>query len=242
MVSYDKESFLSGLAVGRQMKGWDGKGFAFQPFEAPYYMRYGTSDGRWILPNPGGENGWNGGAIPMRAGTSEFLKVDWGQHNFEIKTVVKLVDLTYASFAYGAHHVTSNGPIDAPFCAFTSNRIRGFFQTKSQSPSISGSYAVWNFIDISGSEIPIQVGLDYGISYKSENGMWTFKVTQGSTVITRHLSVGQPFYVETNDTVIMFGCNAEPFASNLSPIKIDLHRTSIFVDGAPVWGRTNDDS
>lgn len=240
-MSYDKQSFLSGVAVGRQMEGWDGKGFAFQPFTVPYYMRFGTTDGRWVLPNPGGENGWTGGIIPLKAGTSEFLNIDWESHTFEIKTVVKLVDLTYRSMAFGAQAYSTNGAIDAPYCYFSSSRIRAFFQTKAQSPSpVTGSYSVWNFLNISSAEIPIQVGLDYRVLYKYEDGVWTFRVSQGSVTIEKQLEVEQPFYVEHDNPTIIFGSQNEPSISNLSPIKIDLSRTSIFVDGNPRWGRIDD--
>lgn len=234
-MSYSKRSFLAGLAAGRQMDGWDGKGYAFQPMSNGY-MANGVFDGTW-------EYASDLTGMVATDSNGNWLKFPWGDGNFEIYTEVVPTDLTYECYAFGPYRFSTNGDVGSPWCVLQSGSFQGAFAWRGPTPSSAGFYTRRTFLVIKDSEIGIATGELYKLRYAYKDGVFSFSVTRGGQTVAKQTEVLTPFFVEGSATPeIIFGGMAVAYWWNRGKTRVNLKKTFIYGnDGEIIWGGTQND-
>ena len=226
----DQCTFLKGVAVGRQLKGWAtagaGRDINRDLLSMRVYNAY--SDGRWAGPFPAGNSSY---AIPYREG-SAFLP-DWTRP-FHIHTKVKFDAIPSGndrSFIYGT--AVSNEYFRNPSIEIRNN-YHFFF-------GFSTTGTGWPVqLDIGGTQnpddnLPIVANRAYELDLAWDGAVVTASVFDGTARVTKTAANSTPHY-RSASYPFCWGNNALTTDDSDNHTIIDLDHTWIKVDGAVVWG------
>ena len=229
-MTYDKNSFLAGLAVGRQLKGWatgegagDG-GIDRTLLEMRIYDAY--SDGRYTGPFPAGASR----IMPYKDG-SVFVP-DWTSP-FHIHTRVRFDAIppgTKRSFICGT---AANSYYRNPNFEIRSDQY--FFFGFSETGTGTTSYFFIGGTTNPEDNLPILADKAYRLDYEWDGESFTASVSDGTVRVTKTSAQSLPHYRD-EASPFCFGSNALTTADAENHTIIDLYDTWIKVNGVTVWG------